>query len=116
MTKALLQGQAELAVPGVWVLTSFVPDCDMLNLPVFYGQPIDVVHRIIDGKPGLSVSEELEGKLKVKVLGPWLDLGFTNWFSTKKAAQHAGRSVRHEAAQLRRCRAGVAGVVLRCDS
>jgi len=90
VTKALVQGQAEMAVPGVWVLTAFVPDCDMLNLPVFYGHPIEFVHRTIDGKPGALVNATLETKLHVKVLGPWLDLGFTNWFSTRKPLNNLG--------------------------
>jgi C4-dicarboxylate-binding protein DctP len=83
VSKALLQGQVEMAAPGAWTLTGLVPDCDMVQLPYFYGTPIDVTHKASDGKPGQRINHELEGKLKTQVLGPWIDLGFQNWYSTK---------------------------------
>jgi C4-dicarboxylate-binding protein DctP len=61
-----------------------VSDCDFVQLPAFYGQTIEVTHAATDGKPGGYVVSQLEGKLRVKVLGPWIDLGFQNWYSTKK--------------------------------
>ena len=85
VAKALLQGQAEMAVPGSWVLAGFVPSCDMFQLPAMYGQPIDVAHRIIDGKPGQILGEELQTKLRTHILGPWLEFGFHNWYSSKVA-------------------------------
>jgi TRAP-type transport system periplasmic protein len=83
VSKALLQGQVEMAAPGAWVLTGLVPDCDMVQLPYFYGVPIDVTHKATDGKPGAKVDQELESKLNTQVLGPWIDLGYQNWYSTK---------------------------------
>jgi TRAP-type C4-dicarboxylate transport system substrate-binding protein len=83
VSKALLQGQVEMAAPGAWTLTGLVPDCDMVQLPYFYGVPIEVTHKATDGKPGLRINQELEAKLKSQVLGPWIDLGFQNWYSTK---------------------------------
>jgi C4-dicarboxylate-binding protein DctP len=85
VAKALLQGQVEMAAPGAWTLTGLVPDCDMMQLPVFYGQPIAVTHAATDGKAGALINSQLEGKLHTQVLGPWIDLGFQNWYSTKKA-------------------------------
>ena len=82
--KALLQGQVDMAVPGGWTQTGIVSDCDFVQLPDFYGQPIDVTHMATDGKPGAFVEHQLETKLRVKILGPWIDLGFQNWYSTKK--------------------------------
>jgi len=84
VTKALLQGQVEMAAPGTWLLAAFVPDADMQQLPVFYGQSIEVAHKAIDGKPGQTINEQIASKLHVKVLGKWIDLGFTNWYSTRK--------------------------------
>jgi len=81
--KALLQGQVEMAAPGAWVLTGLVADSDMVQLPYFYGQPIEVTHKATDGKPGAHVNQQVEAKLKTHVLGPWIDLGFQNWYSTK---------------------------------
>ncbi len=83
VSKALLQGQVEMAAPGAWVMTGLVPDADMVQLPYFYGVPIEVTHKATDGKPGQHINQELEGKLKTQVLGPWIDLGFQNWYSTK---------------------------------
>ena len=83
--KALLQGQVDMAAPGGWTQTGIVSDCDFVQLPAFYGQPIDVTHEATDGKAGAYVVSQLEAKLRVKTLGAWIDLGFQNWYSTKKA-------------------------------
>ena len=84
VAKALLQGQVDMAVPGAWTQTGIVPDCDFCQLPVFYGQPIEATERASDGKPGALIVKQIETKLRVKVLGPWLDLGFQNWYTTRK--------------------------------
>jgi C4-dicarboxylate-binding protein DctP len=83
VSKALLQGQVEMAAPGAWTLTGFVPDCDLVQLPYFYGQKTELTYKATDGKAGQHVNQQLEGKLKTKVLGPWIDLGYQNWYSTK---------------------------------
>jgi TRAP-type transport system periplasmic protein len=83
--KALVQGQVEMACPGTWTLTGFVADADFSQLPAFYGRPIDMVHKAADGAGGKFVNAEITSKLKVEVLGPWFDLGFNNWFATRKA-------------------------------
>jgi len=84
VAKALRQGNIEMAVPGSWVLSGFVPDTDFFLLPIMAGQPADIVHKVADGKVGQMVDDELEKKLEAKVLGPWFDLGFNNGYSTKK--------------------------------
>jgi TRAP-type transport system periplasmic protein len=83
--KALLQGQVDMAAPGAWTQTGIVSDCDFVQLPALYGRTIELTHKATDGKAGAHVASQLEGKLKVKILGPWIDLGFQNWYSTKKA-------------------------------
>jgi TRAP-type C4-dicarboxylate transport system substrate-binding protein len=82
VSKALLQGQVEMAAPGTWVVTGLVPDADMVGLPYFYGVPIEMTHKATAGKPGAFVNQQLESKLKAHVIGPWLDLGYNNWYST----------------------------------
>ncbi len=82
--KALLQGQVDMAAPGGWTQTGIVSDCDFVQLPPFYGQTIEITHAATDGKPGAYVVGQLENKLRVKSLGAWIDLGFQNWYSTKK--------------------------------
>ncbi|HEY1797700.1 MAG TPA: TRAP transporter substrate-binding protein DctP [Stellaceae bacterium] len=84
VSKALVQGQVEMVCPGTWTLTGFVPDADFSQLPAFYGQPVEVVHKATDGSAAKYVSDKLGQKLNVQVLGAWFDLGFNNWFSTKK--------------------------------
>jgi len=82
--KALVQGQVEMACPGTWTITGFVADADFSQLPALYGRPIDLVHKAADGPAGKFVNAEITSKLKVQVLGPWFDLGFNNWYSTRK--------------------------------
>lgn len=88
--KALLQGQIEMAAPGSWSLTGIVPDADFFQLPVLYGRSIDVVHRVVDGKPGQLLAKQIEQQLNSHVIGPWLDLGFFNWYSTSKPLNSYG--------------------------
>ncbi len=82
--KALVLGQAEMAAPGTWLVAAYVPEADFAQLPVFYGQPIETTHRAIDGIPGQMVNDQVTKKLRVKIPGRWVDLGFTNWYSTRK--------------------------------
>jgi C4-dicarboxylate-binding protein DctP len=82
--KALIQGQVEMAAPGSWTITGIVSDADCFQLPVLYGQPIDLIHRVIDGKPGQYLNGQIQQKLRSHVLGPYLDLGFQNWYSANK--------------------------------
>lgn len=84
VVKAMVQGQVEMAVPGTWTITGFVPDADFSQLPGLYGQPIDIVHKATDGAAGKFVNAEITKKLHLHVLGGWFDLGFNNWYSTKK--------------------------------
>jgi C4-dicarboxylate-binding protein DctP len=83
--KALVQGQVEMACPGTWTITGFVADADFSQLPALYGRPIDLVHKATDGAGGKFVNDEIHSKLKVQVLGPWFDLGFNDWYTTRKA-------------------------------
>ena len=83
VVKALVQGQVEMACPGTWTITGFVPDADFSQLPGLYGQPIELVHKAADGAAGKFVSAGITKKLNLHVLGGWFDLGFNNWYSTK---------------------------------
>ena len=109
--KALLQGQVEMAVPGTWSLTGVVPDADFVQLPALYGRPIDMVHRVVDGRTGQLLAGQIERRLSSHVIGPWLDLGFFNWFSTGKPLNSYRRSQGTEDPQQRRGGAGLADPV-----
>jgi TRAP-type C4-dicarboxylate transport system substrate-binding protein len=82
--KALVLGQVEMAAPGTWLVSAYVPEADLGQLPIFYGQPIEVTHRAIDGIPGEMVNVQVSKKLRVKIPGRWVDLGFVNWYSARK--------------------------------
>jgi TRAP-type C4-dicarboxylate transport system substrate-binding protein len=82
--KAMVLGQIEMAAPGTWLVSAYVPEADFAQLPVFYGQPIETTHRAIDGIPGDIVNDQVSKKLRVKIPGRWIDLGFTNWYGTRK--------------------------------
>lgn len=82
--KALLQGQIEMAAPGSWSLTGIVPDADFFQLPVLYGRSMEAVHRVVDGRSGRLLAQKIEQQLRSHVIGPWLDLGFFNWYSTNR--------------------------------
>ena len=84
VTKALVQGQVEMAAPGVWTLTGFVPDADMLQLPIFYGRTVEEARKVIQGKAGALLAQELEAKLKVHLLGGWIELGYQNSYTSHK--------------------------------
>jgi TRAP-type C4-dicarboxylate transport system substrate-binding protein len=84
VTKALLQGQVDMAAPGTWTMTGLVPDCDFCQLPALYSPPIELFRRCADGAPGELVNKQLEGKVRSHVLGNWLELGNENWYTTKK--------------------------------
>ncbi len=80
---ALGQGALDMGAPA-WVHTSkFLPDHNMPSLPMFYGASRKVVHTIFDGEVGKALNAQFEKKFKVKVIGPWFDLGFGEMFFTK---------------------------------
>ncbi|WP_296715856.1 TRAP transporter substrate-binding protein DctP [Tistrella sp.] len=90
VAKALRQGSVEMAVPGTWVLGGFERRFDTATLPMLYGRGPDDYHAISDGEPGRLISEGLEEKLDVKVLGKWFDLGASHtYFASRKVETYA---------------------------
>jgi C4-dicarboxylate-binding protein DctP len=83
VAKALLQGQVDMAAPGAWTQTGIVPDCDFCQLPAFYGRGVAVTENASDGPAGALVVKQMEAKLRIKVIGPWLDLGMQNFYTTR---------------------------------
>ena len=64
VTKALVQGQVEMACPGSWTITGFIPDADLFQLPPLYGQPLEITHKVIDGRVGAKVGESINTRLR----------------------------------------------------
>jgi TRAP-type C4-dicarboxylate transport system substrate-binding protein len=84
VSKALIQGQVDMAAPGTWAITNFIQDSDVFQLPALYDQPAEMVHRVTDGKAGAKIADEVATKLRSHVLGHWIDNGFSNWYTTSK--------------------------------
>src|SRR6185312_8826376 len=84
IAKALIQGQVEMACPGLWTQTGFVPDADFCQLPVLYGRTLDETNKAFDGSAGAKVNSEISKKLRARVLGKWLDLGYQSWYTTNR--------------------------------
>ncbi len=99
VVKGLRQGAIEMAVPGSWVLTGFVPDADVFQLPSFFGQPAPTVYAAVDGGIGKIIDDQLQSKLGVKLLGAWLPLGYQNTYGTSRPirgfADLAGMKIRN---------------------
>lgn len=99
VAKALRQGGVEMAMPGTWQLDGLEPNMAISSLPVFYGLSEEFALKIMDGKVGQEINKRTEEKLRVKVLGPWMNLGFQNFYSVSKPLQRhedlAGMKMRY---------------------
>ncbi|PKR55380.1 hypothetical protein COO20_04200 [Thalassospira marina] len=81
VAEALSGGRVAIAAPGIWHLGRFAPDLNALLLPGFMGLETQKVRELVDGTFGLALNQSLEQKLKVRVLGKWLDLGPAHIFT-----------------------------------
>jgi hypothetical protein len=113
--KALIQGQVEMAAPGSWTITGIVSDADCFQLPVLYGQPIDLIHRIIDGKPGQFLNSQIQQKLRSHVLGTLPRPRFPELVQRQQADREPCRPQGHEDPQFRRRGTSVARPLPRRD-
>jgi C4-dicarboxylate-binding protein DctP len=82
--KALALGSVDMGVPGIWFVDKIDPNAAIVALPMFYAQPPDVTRKLLDGDFGQELSKNLEKKLKVKILGKWLELGMPALHTTDK--------------------------------
>lgn len=91
--KALAQGTLEMGVPGLWQMGRFDPNALVPDLPMFYGATRDEIHAVWDGPAGDELRKRLEDKMRVKIIGGFLDLGYGTIFTTsKKINSHADLS------------------------
>lgn len=82
--RALRQGSVEMAIPGTWVLDGMVPSAAITSLPMFYGIDEAATLELMDGAVGQAINSRIEDGICVKVLGPWMNLGFSHFYSTDK--------------------------------
>ncbi len=80
--KALIQGQVEMASPGAWAISGIIPNAELFQLAVMYGQDVSVVQKVIDGRAGEVVAGDIGQRLRSRVIGKWLTLGYQNLYST----------------------------------
>jgi TRAP-type transport system periplasmic protein len=78
--KALAQGTLEMALPGLWQLDKFVPDAVLIDLPMFFGATAEQVYAVLDGPVGQELNKKLEDKLRVHVIGKYMDLGHVHLY------------------------------------
>lgn len=81
---ALAQGAVEMGVPIILYISRVVPNAGIGDLPMFFGRSADDVHKVFDGPVGAALNEEIEKKLRVRVLGKNLDLGHGTLFTAKQ--------------------------------
>lgn len=82
--RALRQDALEMAVPGTWQLDSAEPNAALQSLPMFYGVDEATVHKVMDGKLGQYLNKKFEERMRVKILGKWMDLGFQNTYTINR--------------------------------
>lgn len=85
--RALQTDQLEMAIPGTWQIDRAVPDVGLFLLPMFYGRDAEAIHAVVDGAAGQDVGGQIARRLQVKILGRWIDLGFTHVFGRGKPIQ-----------------------------
>lgn len=81
--KALAQGTLEMALPGLWQLDKFVPDAVVADLPMFFGATAEQIYAVLDGPVGQELNKKLENKLRVHIVGKYMDLGHVNLYSSQ---------------------------------
>lgn len=87
---AVAQGAIDMAMPQYQLISRFVPEADFEQLPVFYGVDRKKVYEVVDGPVGADLHGRIEKKLRLRVLGRPIDLGFGTVFSTAKALNGPG--------------------------
>jgi C4-dicarboxylate-binding protein DctP len=95
--KALAQGAIEMALPGLWQLDKFVPDAVIADLPMFFGATAEQIYAVLDGPVGQELNKKLEAKLRVHIVGKYMDLGHVNLFSNAPLNSYAdivGKKIR----------------------
>jgi TRAP-type C4-dicarboxylate transport system substrate-binding protein len=87
VVRALRTGQIEMAVPGTWQLDRIEPNLAVFLLPQFYGLGSAANYRVRDGALGRVINQRLADRLRLQVLGRWIDLGFAHIYMTGTAIQ-----------------------------
>ncbi len=97
--KALRMGTVDMACPGIWQLEGVAASTAITALPMFYGLPAEITKNLVDGEVGRLVSEDIEKRMGVKVLGKWYYHGYLHVCSKphpiKSLDDFKGLKIRH---------------------
>jgi TRAP-type C4-dicarboxylate transport system substrate-binding protein len=97
--KALKMGTVEMGLPGIWQLEGVASSTAITALPMFYGLPEKVTKDLVDGEAGGLISQDIEKKMGVKVLGKWAYHGYLDTGTKVKAIKDwkdfIGLKIRH---------------------
>lgn len=87
---ALSRAQVDMAVPGNWHVSRFLPEVSVFLLPHFFGRDAGFIHEHSDGELGQELSSRIERTLQVVVPGRWLDLGPGHmYFRNRQVRNHS---------------------------
>lgn len=81
---AVSAGRMEIAVPGIWHFSRFVPEANIFLLPRFYGLSKEENYQVREGVVGQFITRKIEENLNVIVMGRWIDLGYAHIFTARK--------------------------------
>lgn len=99
LPKALKMGSVEMGLPGIWQLEGFVPSTAITALPIFYGLPDKLTKELVDKEVGELISQDIEKRLGVKVLGKWAYHGYLDTGVKTRPIKHwtdfKGLKIRH---------------------
>ena len=82
VTELLDLGTVAFNINGTAGISGFVPEADLLNLPFIF-KDLDHFYRVIDGPVGSRISQAIESRLDVIVLG-WMYGGNRNLWNSQR--------------------------------
>ena len=82
--KALNLGTLDMGAPATGYLTSYDVNACMNYLPMFYGRTPEKIREFMDSGYSEAISETIEKKMGVKVLGRFYELGYVHILTTRK--------------------------------
>lgn len=86
--KALKLGTLDMGAPATGYLTSYDINACLTYLPMFYGRGPEAIRKFIDSGYGKAISESMEKKMGVKVLGRFYELGYVHILTVKRPIEN----------------------------
>ena len=97
--KALRLGTLDMGAPATGYLTTYNVNACLNYLPMFYGRTPELIRKFMDSGYGTALSDVIEKKMGVKVLGRFFELGYVHVLTVdkpiKKAEDFKGLKIRY---------------------